>query len=118
MAGPISQIGLPQNPMARFGLPRPFWATQELHTAQRVVLQTLPADATAAVAVLAVLLLALCVWHLFFTSTNRLPLPPGPRGWPIIGNLGQLSERSPQLDYIKWGNELGESLSIWRVVSE
>ncbi|KAI1343358.1 cytochrome p450 monooxygenase [Xylariaceae sp. FL0016] len=33
------------------------------------------------------------------------PLPPGPPGRLLIGNVGQLSDDHPELDYIRWGKE-------------
>jgi hypothetical protein len=37
------------------------------------------------------------------------PLPPGPPGRFLVGNLGQLSLDHPELDYIRWGREYGKA---------
>lgn len=39
---------------------------------------------------------------------HTFPLPPGPPGRLLVGNLGQVSTERPELDYIRWGKEYGE----------
>ena len=36
---------------------------------------------------------------------SKYPLPPGPPGRFLVGNLGQLSVEDPAQDYIRWGTE-------------
>jgi len=43
------------------------------------------------------------------TEARRYPLPPGPPGRFIVGNLGQLNLDRPEEDYIRWGKEYGSS---------
>ncbi|KAF9238509.1 cytochrome P450 [Melanogaster broomeanus] len=38
---------------------------------------------------------------------NGLPLPPGPRGLPLIGNVFDLNIAHPWLSYEQWGNQYG-----------
>lgn len=55
-------------------------------------------------AVLFVLLFA--VLHTrFLRKKSPYPLPPGPPGKFLVGNLGQLSIDHPEQDYIRWGKE-------------
>lgn len=41
-------------------------------------------------------------------NPNRLPLPPGPKGYPIIGNLLEFPTVKPWLVYDKWFKTYGE----------
>ena len=44
-------------------------------------------------------------------STRPQPLPPGPKGLPILGNLFQLPKSFEWVTYHRWCKELGECLS-------
>ena len=49
------------------------------------------------------------VYHLLGHSTQRLPLPPGPPGDPIIGHLRVLHrEDEPEKVYHKWAKIYGD----------
>lgn len=61
--------------------------------------------------ILAFVLAALLFW-LFYTvflqKRSPYPLPPGPPGNWLVGNLGQISAQ-PEQDYIRWGKEYSQS---------
>jgi hypothetical protein len=38
------------------------------------------------------------------------PLPPGPRSWPIVGNLPHLPNHNEWETYAKWAKEYGECI--------
>lgn len=39
-------------------------------------------------------------------------LPPGPKGWPLIGNLLEVPSTEPWKVYAEWGEKWGESLLV------
>jgi len=41
----------------------------------------------------------------------ELPLPPGPKGLPIFGNIGDLPIEEQWLKAAEWGKEYGQCLS-------
>ncbi|KJA26057.1 hypothetical protein HYPSUDRAFT_347562 [Hypholoma sublateritium FD-334 SS-4] len=43
---------------------------------------------------------------------NRAPLPPGPAGYPVIGNLLELPHSYPWLEYASWAKRYGGVLSF------
>jgi hypothetical protein len=58
-----------------------------------------------AVLVIGSSLLLWLFYRLFFRSKSPYPLPPGPPGKFLVGNLGQVSVDHPEQDYIRWGKE-------------
>jgi len=43
-------------------------------------------------------------------NPRRLPLPPGPKGWPIIGNLFDIPKGNAWETYAEWGKVYGKLL--------
>lgn len=58
---------------------------------------------------------SLCVVLLFLYVVRRkrhtLPLPPGPKGLPMIGNVLDIPSKNQWLTYWKWGKLYGEYMS-------
>lgn len=48
--------------------------------------------------------------YLFYnrSKNSRLPLPPGPKGYPIIGNLLDLPNGSDWITYRDWSRQYGQ----------
>ncbi|VDC03997.1 unnamed protein product [Peniophora sp. CBMAI 1063] len=55
----------------------------------------------------AVLVAAYVAKRLFLKPKSTLPLPPGPSGLPVIGNVLDLPQTDPHKAYIQWGQEYG-----------
>ena len=66
------------------------------------------------------LLAALCLGYLLFrqwkhgrnSNPKGLPLPPGPKGYPLIGNLFDLPVSKPWLVYDEWFKTYGKPVMI------
>jgi len=43
-------------------------------------------------------------------NSGRLPYPPGPKGYPVIGSLLEAPTEKPWLTYAEWGRTYGEQL--------
>ena len=41
-------------------------------------------------------------------KANALPLPPGPRGLPLLGNLFDIPRKAAWKTFAEWGNAYGE----------
>ncbi|KAJ7052941.1 cytochrome P450 [Mycena amicta] len=51
------------------------------------------------------LAIAIAAVILFVKRSSKLPLPPGPRGWPIIGNLLDMPSGFEWETYMRWSRE-------------
>lgn len=72
-------------------------------------------------------LAALFFGYVLFSQLNKgrsdnpkgLPLPPGPKGYPLIGNLFDMPTILPWLVYQDWCKTYGKSFTInWLLVDE
>ncbi|KAI0776641.1 cytochrome P450 [Trametes elegans] len=59
----------------------------------------------------AVLLLTLIVRSAII-HRRRAPLPPGPAGWPLIGNVFDLPPDNHWKTFAKWGEQYGDLMSL------
>jgi hypothetical protein len=41
------------------------------------------------------------------SKRDRLPLPPGPKGWPLIGNLLDIPQSDVVKTYAEWARKYG-----------
>ncbi|KAI0085091.1 cytochrome P450 [Irpex rosettiformis] len=65
----------------------------------------------------AAIVLAILSTAILILRRKRLhTLPPGPRGWPFIGNLFDLHQEFPWITYSKWSKTYGDIVFL-RVVS-
>lgn len=61
-----------------------------------------------------VALITVYYYHYLITPRKQgsLPLPPGPRPLPLIGNLHQAPESHPWLQYFAWGQLYGSVVHL------
>ncbi|KAI3608805.1 cytochrome p450 [Moniliophthora roreri] len=52
-------------------------------------------------------LIAICIWIAFFGRRRPGKLPPGPKGYPIVGNALQLRDR-PWHTFVEWKKQYGD----------
>jgi hypothetical protein len=51
-------------------------------------------------------------------NPNGLPLPPGPKGYPLIGSLFDMPLDKPWLVYDEWRKTYGKSLESDSLISQ
>lgn len=71
-------------------------------------------------AVFVIPLLLLFIWLCYavlFRKRSPYPLPPGPPGRFLVGNLGQLSGH-PEQDYIRWGKQYNSDVIHLKVMGQ
>lgn len=59
---------------------------------------------------------ALIVLRLLFYFKRRPPLPPGPKGYPLIGNVLDMPTEREWLRFAEWGDNWGASSIFLRPV--
>ncbi|KAG2738465.1 cytochrome P450 [Suillus brevipes Sb2] len=47
-----------------------------------------------------------------FTKKNLAPYPPGPAGWPLIGNVLDIPRIKPCLTFAEWGEKYGDIMHV------
>ena len=54
------------------------------------------------------ILLGLVIFRAFFAQRNRIaPLPPGPKGLPLLGNLFDMPKSDEYLKFSEWASKYG-----------
>ncbi|EPT02822.1 hypothetical protein FOMPIDRAFT_54955 [Fomitopsis schrenkii] len=60
---------------------------------------------------IAIAVVVLLVYR-FIKTRRRLPYPPGPRGWPIVGNIFDIPTEYQWKTFAQWGEKYGPIMSV------
>ncbi|KAL0945844.1 hypothetical protein HGRIS_012127 [Hohenbuehelia grisea] len=52
-----------------------------------------------------------CLWKVF-TSKAKAPLPPGPKGLPLLGNIFDMPSEKEWITFTKWSEKWGDIVSV------
>ncbi|EEB91708.1 hypothetical protein MPER_09895 [Moniliophthora perniciosa FA553] len=61
---------------------------------------------------LAYALISVCAWGIYLKYKRPGNLPPGPKGYPVIGNLFQLDVNRPWRSLLEWKETYGDIVYI------
>ncbi|ESK89576.1 cytochrome p450 [Moniliophthora roreri MCA 2997] len=61
-----------------------------------------------ALSMLSYALLSLCIYIVYLSTRRTGRLPPGPKGYPIVGNTFQLDPNRPWHTFVQWKKEYGD----------
>ncbi|KAH9938481.1 cytochrome P450 [Fomitopsis serialis] len=61
---------------------------------------------------LSAFLLAVLLAYRFVKTRRQAPFPPGPRGWPIIGNVLDIPTEYQWKTFAQWGEKWGDIMSV------
>ena len=50
------------------------------------------------------------------TKTPNVPLPPGPRGLPVIGNILDMPKEQEWVTFTQWADQYGEHSSLLLII--
>uniref|UniRef100_A0A0W0F702 Cytochrome p450 n=1 Tax=Moniliophthora roreri TaxID=221103 RepID=A0A0W0F702_MONRR len=64
------------------------------------------------ISTLAHVLVLVCAWHIYLKFKRPRNLPPGPKGYPIVGNLFQLNVNRPWHSLVEWKKTYGDIVYI------
>ncbi|KAF7791178.1 hypothetical protein EIP86_002189 [Pleurotus ostreatoroseus] len=51
-------------------------------------------------------------------KNRQLPLPPGPRAWPVVGNLLDVPRKRAFFEYSKWASDYGSDILFMQLPSQ
>ena len=68
---------------------------------------TVVATASFTPIIIVLLLSSYIVYRKSATSSRKLPFPPGPRPWPLIGNALDMPRTAQWSTFMKWAEEYG-----------